>query len=113
VVDDCTRECLALVADTSITGSRVARELDQLLAARGKPQIIVVSDSGTELTSKAILTWCEDHKIGWHYIAPGKPQQNAFIESFIGGLRDETLNETLFRSLAHARFMLEEWRADF
>jgi putative transposase len=112
VVDDCTRECLALIADTSITGSRVARELDQLLTARGKPETIV-SENGTELTSKAILTWSEDHKIGWHYIAPGKPQQNAFIESFIGRLRDEMLNETLFRSLAHARFMLEAWRADF
>jgi putative transposase len=112
VIDDCTRECLALVADTSITGSRVARELDHLLAARGKPQTIV-SDNGTELTSKAILRWSEDHKIGWHYIAPGKPQQNAFIESFIGRLRDEMLNETLFRSLAHARFLLEVWRADF
>ena len=112
MVDDCTRECLALVADISITGSRVARELDQLLAGRGKPQSIV-SDNGTELTSKAILRWSEDHRIGWHYIAPGKPQQNAFIESFIGRLRDEMLNETLFRSLAHARFVLEAWRADF
>jgi putative transposase len=101
VVDDCTRECLALVADTSITGSRVVRELDQLLAARGKPQSIV-SDNGTELTSKAILRWSEDDKIGWHYIAPGKPQQNAFIESFIGRLRDEMLNETFFRSLTPA-----------
>jgi putative transposase len=72
-----------------------------------------VSGNGTELTSKAILTWCEDHQIGWHYVAPGKPQQNAFIESFIGRPRDEMLNETLFRSLAHARFMLEAWRADF
>lgn len=95
-----------------ITGSRVARELDQLLAARGKPQIFV-SDNGTELASKAILRWSEDHKISWHYIAPGKPRQNAFIESFIGWLRDEMLNETLFRSLAHARFMLEAWRGRF
>lgn len=112
VVDDCTRECLALVADTSISGTRVARELDRLLGERGKPATIV-SDNGTELTSKAILTWADDHGVAWHYIAPGKPQQNAFAESFIGRLRDELLNETLFRSLPHARAVLQAWRVDF
>jgi putative transposase len=112
VVDDCTRECLALVADTSISGLRVARELDRLLAARAKPTTIV-SDNGTELTSNAILRWADDNKVAWHYIAPGKPTQNAFIESFIGRLRDELLNETLFRSLAHTRVALEIWRADY
>jgi putative transposase len=69
VVDDCTRECLALVADTSISGIRVARELDRLLAERGKPKSIV-SDNGIELTSNAILQWADDHKVNWHYIAP-------------------------------------------
>ena len=112
VVDDCTRECLALVPDTSISGIRVARELDRLLAERGKPNTIV-SDNGTELTSNAILQWADDHKVAWHYIAPGKPVQNAFAESFIGRLRDELLNETLFRSLAHTRDVLEAWRADY
>ena len=112
VVDDCTRECLALIADTSISGNRVARELDRLLVKRGKPKMIV-SDNGTELTSNAILRWADDHKIAWHYIAPGKPTQNAFAESFIGRLRDELLNETLFRSLPHARAVLEAWRADY
>jgi putative transposase len=112
VVDDCTRECLALVPDTSISGIRVARELDRLLAERGKPGTIV-SDNGTELTSNAILQWADDHKVAWHYIAPGKPVQNAFAESFIGRLRDELLNETLFRSLAHARAALEAWRTDY
>jgi putative transposase len=112
VVDDCTRECLALVADTSISGIRVARELDRLLVERGKPGTIV-SDNGTELTSNAILRWADDYKIAWHYIAPGKPVQNAFAESFIGRLRDELLNETLFRSLAHARAALEVWRTDY
>ena len=112
VVDDCTRECLALVPDTSISGIRVARELDRLLVACGKPKTIV-SDNGTELTSNAILRWADDHKVEWHYIAPGKPVQNAFVESFIGRLRDELLNETLFRSLVHARSMLEAWRADY
>jgi putative transposase len=112
VVDDCTRECLALIADTSISGIRVARELDRLLDERGKPKTIV-SDNGTELTSNAILQWADDHKVAWHYIAPGKPVQNAFAESFIGRLRDELLNETLFRSLAHTRALLEAWRADY
>jgi putative transposase len=112
VVDDCTRECLALIADTSISGIRVARELDRLLGDRGKPKTIV-SDNGTELTSNAILRWADDHKVAWHYIAPGKPVQNAFAESFIGRLRDELLNETLFRSLAHTRAALEARRADY
>ena len=112
VVDDCTRECLALVADTSISGIRVARELNQLLAQCGKPRMIV-SDNGTELTSNAILRWADDYKVAWHYIAPGKPVQNAFAESFIGRLRDELLNETLFRSLPHARALLETWGIDY
>jgi putative transposase len=112
VVDDCTRECLALIADTSISGIRVARELDRLLIDRGKPRTIV-SDNGTEFTSNAILRWADDEKVAWHYIAPGKPARNAFAESFIGRLRDELLNETLFRSLAHARAILEAWRTDY
>jgi putative transposase len=74
---------------------------------------VIVSDNGTELTSNAILRWADDHKIAWHYIEPGKPVQNAFAESFIGRLRDELLNETLLRSLPHARAVLEEWRADY
>jgi putative transposase len=112
IVDDCTRESLALIPDTSIPGVRVARELDLLISSRGKPMTIV-SDNGTELTSNAILKWAQDSQVGWHYIAPGKPTQNAFIESFNGRLRDEFLNETQFRSLAHARVMLEEWRRDY
>ena len=80
VVDDCSRECLALVPDTSISGMRVARELDRLLTDRGTPKMIV-SDNGTELTSNVILQWADDHKVAWHYIAPGKPVQNAFAES--------------------------------
>jgi len=112
VVDDCSRECLALIADTSISGIRVARELEQLISTRGKPKTIV-SDNGTELTSNALLRWADDHKVAWHYIAPGKPTQNAFAESFIGRLRDELLNETLFRSLPHARAVLDAWRADY
>jgi putative transposase len=96
VVDDCTRECLALVADTSISGRRVARELDGIIRRRGRRPDTIVSDNGTELTSNAILSWADATGVGWHYIAPGKPQQNGFIESFNGRLRDELLNETLF-----------------
>ena len=91
VLDDFSRECLALVVDTSISGKRVARELDQLIAWRGLPAMIV-SDNGTELTSNAILRWAEERGVEWHYIAPGKPVQNAFAESFIGRFRDECLN---------------------
>ena len=112
VVDDCTRECLALIADTSLSGARVARELATLFDARGKPQT-VVSDNGTEFTSNAILKFVDDRKFDWHYIAPGKPTQNAFIESFNGRLRDELLNETLFPSLHHARVTLATWRTDY
>ena len=112
IFDDCTRECLAAVADTSLSGGRVARELDRLIALRGKPKMIV-SDNGTELTSNAILGWSDQTQVGWHYIAPGKPTQNAFVESFNGRLRDEFLNETLFTSLMQARLALEDWRRDY
>ena len=109
VVDDFTRECLALVADTSLSGRRVVRELDAIAARRGYP-VGVVSDNGTELTSSAVLAWSQDRGVGWHYIAPGKPQQNAFVESFNGKLRDECLNETLFSSVRHARAVLADWQ---
>ena len=84
VVDDFSREYLALVADTSLSGLRVTRELDALLAIRGRPATIV-SDNVTELTSMAALKWCEQSGIEWHYIAPGKPMQNGLIESFMYG----------------------------
>jgi putative transposase len=112
IVDDFTRECLALVADTSLPGLRVVRELDALVTARSRPATIV-SDNGTELTSMAMLRWSQERKVEWHFIAPGKPQQNAFVESFNGRLRDELLNETLFASLAHAREVLSLWQDDY
>lgn len=112
VVDDFTRENLALVVDTSLSGARVARELDAIIAVRCRP-LMVVSDNGTELTSLAILPWAQDRRIEWHYIAPGKPQQNGYVESFNGRLRDECLNETLFASLSHARSVLSSWRDDY
>jgi putative transposase len=112
VVDDFSRECLALVADTSLSGARVVRELSLIMQQRGKPNMIV-SDNGTELTSMAILRWWQEQAIEWHYTAPGKPTQNAFVESFNGKLRDECLNETLFSSLAQARAVLRDWRYDY
>ena len=112
VIDDCTRECIALVADTSLSGRRVARELSQLMLQRGTPKMIV-SDNGTEFTSNAILNWADEAKVDWHYIAPGKPMQNGFIESFNGKLRDEKLNDTLFSTLHQARVELSNWRNDY
>ena len=112
VIDDCTRECLCLVADTSLSGARVARELSALIRLYGKPGCIV-SDNGTEFTSRAILKWADEQEVPWHYIDPGKPQQNAFIESFNGSLRDELLNEEIFDSLDDARRKLALWRYDY
>jgi putative transposase len=112
VVDDFSRECPALVVDTSLSGLRVARELDALVEARGRP-LMIVSDNGTELTSRAILQWQEDTRVEWHYIAPGKPTQNGFVESLNGRFWDECLNEHLFRSLSAARRIIEEWRIDY
>ena len=112
VVDDCTRECLGLLADTSLSGLRVARELDRLMAERGRPAMIV-TECGSEFTSNAILAFADAARVQWHYIAPGKPMQNAFIESFNGRLRDELLNKTLFSTLNQARAALSIWRADY
>jgi putative transposase len=112
LVDDYTRECLALVADTSLSGARIARELDAVIVQRGAPRMIVL-DNGTELTSMAILKWCQQTGIEWHYIAPGRPMQNGFVESFNGRLRDECLNETLFTSLAEARSAITGWKEDY
>ena len=108
VIDDVTKESLAAVVDTSISGRRVARELTALIERRGKPGVIV-SDNGTEFTSNAILEWAEKMKVKWHYIAPGKPMQNGNCEAFNGRMRDEHLNETLFFGLDHAREAVAEW----
>ena len=120
IVNDVTRECLAAVVDTSISGRRVVRELTDLIAERGKPKMIVSDNSvlsevegGTELTSNAVLAWSGDMGVEWHYIAPGKPTQNGFVESFNGRMRDELLNETLFFTIGQARSILVCWTHDY
>jgi len=112
VEDQLTRTGLVAEVDTSLPGGRVVRVLDGLVAERGKPAMIV-SDNGTELTCNAIIKWTEENGVEWHYIAPGKPQQNSFMESFNGKLRDECLNEHVFSSLAEARRLIEAWRIDY
>jgi putative transposase len=112
IVDDVTRECLAAIPDTSISGRRVARELTVLIERRGKPGMIV-SDHGTEFTSNVMLGWAQENRITWHFIAPGKPMQNGFCESFNGRMRDELLNESLFFGLDHARTRIAAWADDY
>ena len=96
VIDDFSRECLATVADNSLSGERVARELDHIAERRGYP-CMIVSDNGTELTSNAILTWQEERQVEWHYIAPGKPMQNGFAESF---MRELVITKIEFSAIA-------------
>lgn len=94
------------------SGTRVARKLDALVRVYGKPTCIV-SENGTEFTSKAILKWANENGVEWHYIDPGKPQQNGYIESFNGSLHDECHDEEIFDSLADARRQLALWRYDY
>lgn len=112
VMDQCSREYLVTAADTSMPGLRVVRELDKLVQMRGKPKVIV-SDNGPELTCKAVLVWAGEQDIDWHYIQPGKPQQNGYTESLNGKMKDEFLNEHWFSSLQEAQVMIEEWRQDY
>ena len=112
VIDDVTKECLTAIVDTSISGRRVARELTDLIARRGKPDLIV-SDNGTEFTSNAMLDWAERTGVAWHFIAPGKPMQNGICEAFNSKMRDELLNETLFFGLDQARSVVVRWVDDY
>jgi putative transposase len=98
--------------DTSLSGARVVRELDTVIAWRGRPDTIV-SENGSELTSMAVLRWCQKTGVEWHHIAPGKPMQNAFVESFNGSSRDECLNDTLFSTLIEARQAIRSWKKDY
>ncbi|MEX2430967.1 MAG: IS3 family transposase, partial [Dehalococcoidia bacterium] len=112
VVDDFTRECLATEVDTSLPGLRVARVLDQLREIRGLPEVITV-DNGPEFAGRALDAWAYAREVRLHFIEPGKPVQNAYIESFNGRLRDECLNEHWFGSLHQARSIIEAWREDY
>lgn len=112
VIDDFAREALGIEVDFSLPAIRVIRALNQIVEWRGKPKCIRC-DNGPEFIGHALMTWAKQHAITLEYIQPGKPQQNAFAESFIGRLRDECLNETLFSSLDEARVVLAAWRQDY
>lgn len=112
VIDEYTRECLAIYVDYSIGGKKVVNILEELRMQKGLPDIIL-SDNGTELTSKAMWGWTDYYQQKHHFIEPGKPMQNGTCESFNGRLRDECLNEHWFTSLEHARKIIEEWRVDY
>ncbi len=113
VVDLYTREALAIEVDTSLSGVRVAQVLDRVITERGQAPDEIVLDNGPELTSKALDQWAYEQGVALRFIEPGKPVQNAYIESFNGRLRDECLNEHWFLSLADARRTIEEWRIDY
>jgi putative transposase len=112
IVDDCTRECLAIEVDTSITGLRVQAVLDRLADTRGLPQSITV-DNGPEFDSQVLDKWAYRSGVQLSFIRPGKPNENAYIESFNGKFRDECLNEHWFISLTHARDIIEAWRIEY
>lgn len=112
IVDDYSRVCVGQWVDSSISGERMAQVLDQLKAERGLPKTLVL-DNGTEMTSKAMFFWSQENKVKLHFIQPGKPTQNAFVESFNGRFRDGCLNQHWFLDLADARRIIEEWRTHY
>jgi putative transposase len=113
IVDTYTRESLAIEVDTSIGGARLARVLDRVIMERHAQPAEIVMDNGPEMTSRALDQWAYERGIRLRFIAPGKPVQNCYIESFNGRLRDECLNQHWFRSLSDAREIVEEWRRDY
>ncbi len=112
IVDDCTKEAVDLVADFGISGHYVTRVLDQVARFRGYPKAIR-TDQGPEFTGRALDQWAYEHNVQLKLIQPGKPTQNAYIESFNGKFRDECLNKHWFHSLAHARTIIQAWRKDY
>lgn len=112
VLDESSRECLACIADTSLTGQRVARILDQLVETNGRPKEIL-TDNGPEFTSNAMSEWTYRQEIRHRFIDPGRPIQNSHIESFNGKLRDEFLNEHWFASLEELQRKMELWRNEY
>lgn len=112
VIDDFTRECLAIEVAFSLPGERVTRVLNRLIYMHGKPEKIVL-DNGPEFTGGAMLKWSSENNIELDFIRPGKPMENAICESFNGRFRDECLNETWFLDLEHAKGTIEDWRIDY
>jgi putative transposase len=112
VVDDLSRECPVLEVDHSLTGQRVSRTLDRIALTRGLPEVITV-DNGPEFISKALDLWAYSNNVKLRFIQPGKPTQNAYIESFNGKFRDECLNDNVFVSLNSAQKIIEAWRQDY
>jgi putative transposase len=112
IVDDYTRECLAIEVDTSLGGHRVRRVLDRIASQRGLPEAIVL-DNGPEFRGRALAAWSEERGVRLEFIQPGKPVQNAYAESFNGRLRDECLNANWFTSLSDAQRKIESWRQDY
>jgi transposase InsO family protein len=112
IVDDATTEAVAIVPARALGGLPVTRVLEQLAASRGLPQILR-TDNGPEFCGRALLTWAHDRGLTLRLIEPGKPNQNAYIESFNGRFRDECLNEHWFTSLAHAQAVIETWRREY
>ena len=112
VVDDATHEAVAVVPERAIGGHALTRILDRVAVKRGLPQAIR-TDNGKEFCGRAMLTWAHARRVRLFLIQPGKPNQNAYIESFNGRLRDECLNENWFVSLAHARVEIEAWRREY
>ena len=112
MVDDYSREAPAMTVDTSLTGARVVAVLERLAETRGLPQAITI-DNGPEFAGSALDAWAYRRGVRLHFIEPGKPVQNAYVESFNGRLRDECLNEHWFPTLEEARRHLEAWRQDY
>jgi putative transposase len=112
IVDDGTHEAVAVTPEHTIGGDHLVRILDGICSRRGKPTIIR-TDNGPEFTGKAMLSWAHRNGIALRLIEPGKPNQNAYVESFNGRLRDECLNEHWFTSLSHARVVIETWRLEY
>lgn len=112
VVDDCSRECLAIEVDFSLPGARVVRVLERLVELYGAPEVIVV-DNGSEFTGRAVDAWAYQHGIKLHFIRPGHPVENAYIESFNGKFRDECLNENWFIGIGDAREKIASYRTDY
>ena len=113
VVDTYTRESLAIEVDTSLSGARVARVLERVVQERGAQPEEIIMDNGPELTSKALAQGAYARRIDLCFIQPGRPQQNGFVESFNGKLRDECLNEHWFTTLYDAREKVEAWRVEY